>query len=94
MKNFVLLFALIFSLKVVPENRDIFHGQNGDKYCAKLKDGKIMVVHEGNPITADITLTNGSTIKSDGTVITKDGTSFTLKEGECVDKNGAMPSKK
>ncbi len=94
MKNLILLLALIFSLKVLPENRDIFPIQNEDKYCAKLKDGKIMVVHEGSPIAADITLTNGTTIKSDGTVINKDGTSFTLKEGECVDKNGALPSKK
>lgn len=94
MKNFVLLFALVFSLKVVPENRDVVPRQNEDKYCAKLKDGKIMVVREGSAIAADITLTNGTTIKTDGIVITKDGNSFTLKEGECVDKNGAIPYKK
>lgn len=94
MKNLIALIAIFYSLIAVPENRDILPVQNEDKYCAKLKDGKVMVVHEGSPIAADITLTNGTTIKSDGTVINKDGTSFTLKEGECVDKNGAMPSKK
>jgi len=94
MKKLAILFALFISLKAVPENHDINPFQNEDKYCAKLKDGKITVVHEGSPIAADVMLSNGTKIKSDGTIINKDGTSFILKEGECVDKSGALPSRK
>lgn len=94
MKKLAILFALFISLKIVPENRDVIPIQNEDKYCAKLKDGKITVVHEGSPIAADVILSNGTKIKSDGTVINKDGTTFVLKEGECVDKSGALSSKK
>lgn len=94
MKNLILIIAFIFSLNTVSSNSDNGPYQNEDKYCAKLKDGKITIVHEGSAIAADVILTNGTKIKSDGTVINKDGTSFTLKEGECVDNNGTLPSKK
>jgi hypothetical protein len=69
---------------------------NGDKYCAKMKDGKMQVMHDGNTITSDVTLSNGTKIMMDGTVMKSDGTKMKLKEGECVDKNGmsSMDDKK
>lgn len=74
---------------VEPENKD------KDRYCAKLKDGKLTVFHEGNTLTGTVTLTNGTQIMTDGTVMKKDGTKVMLKEGECVNKEGAIeaPSK-
>lgn len=59
-----------------------------DKYCAQLKDGVIKVVHDGQELTSDITLDNGTRIRTDGTVVKKDGTVTVLKEGQCIDVNG------
>lgn len=61
-----------------------------EKYCARLRDGKMVVLYAGKEINNDIFLKNGSTIKPDGTVITKDGVRFNLKEGQCIDQNGSI----
>jgi hypothetical protein len=63
---------------------------HGDKYCAKMKDGKLTVMHEGNVLAADASLSNGGTVRTDGTIVKKDGSTVTLKEGECVDKDGKI----
>jgi hypothetical protein len=64
--------------------------QETGQYCARMRDGKMVVLFEGKEITGDVFLKNGSTIKPDGTVITKDGVRFTLKEGQCIDQNGSI----
>lgn len=63
---------------------------NPNQYCAKMKDGKLVVMHDGKPITGDIFLKNGTTIKPDGTVITKEGVRSVLKEGSCIDADGKI----
>src|SRR5437016_5965600 len=50
-------------------------------YCAALLDGKMVMRFDGKVLTADVTLPNGTKITTDGTIIT-------LRNGECVDKNG------
>jgi hypothetical protein len=65
-----------------------------EKYCAKMKDGKKVVVHQGETITTEVVLKNGTKIKPDGTVTMNDGSSITLKDGECMDKDGAMMKEK
>jgi hypothetical protein len=57
---------------------------NGGEYCAKVKDGKLYVVHHGKQITKDVRLSNGTIIKSNGIVIKRDGSSMVLKDGECM----------
>ena len=63
---------------------------NPDKYCTKMEGGKMVVMHEGKTITKDVTLANGTVVKTDGTIVKKDGTKTMLKDGQCVDKNGAV----
>jgi hypothetical protein len=63
---------------------------NPDNYCAKMQDGKMVVMHNGVVLTADVFLKNGTTIKPDGTVITRDGVRTSLKEGECIDADGKI----
>lgn len=63
---------------------------NPNQYCAKMKDGKLVVMHEGKAITGDVFLKNGTTIKPDGTVITKEGVRTVLKEGSCIDADGKI----
>ncbi|MES2592447.1 MAG: DUF6799 domain-containing protein [Bacteroidota bacterium] len=67
--------------------------EHGEKYCAKLKNGKLLVMHEGTEVTSDITLNNGTKISKDGTVWKKDGAKMVLKEGECVDIEGEVMDK-
>lgn len=66
---------------------------NKDHYCAKMKDGKLTVMHNDKPLMADATLNNGTTIKMDGTILKKDGSTTMLKEGECVDLEGKVMKK-
>lgn len=41
-------------------------------------------------VTEDILLANGVTLKLNGVVAKKDGTSFILKNGECIDTLGNL----
>ncbi len=59
-------------------------------YCAKMRDGRMVVIFEGKEISGDVFLRNGTTVKPDGTIITKDGVRFHLKEGQCIDQNGVL----
>lgn len=59
-------------------------------YCAKMRDGKMIVLFEGKELGTDVFLKNGITVKPDGTIITKDGVRFSLKEGQCMDQNGSI----
>jgi hypothetical protein len=53
-------------------------------YCIELKDGIPVLTTDGKPVLNEVTFANGTKIKTDGTVVKKDGTQFVLKEGECV----------
>ncbi len=67
-----------------------FSADEPGQYCARMRDGKMVVLFDGKEITGDVFLKNGSTIKPDGTVISKDGVRFSLKEGQCIDQNGSV----
>jgi len=86
-----LFFAIVCSLSVTVyaggEKTSIAHP---DKYCAKMKDGKLVVMHQENEMTSATTLTNGVQIQPDGTVTKTDGSKVMLKTGECVDKDGKI----
>jgi hypothetical protein len=88
MKLFSLITLTFLSLNITAGDGDPKTSQ--EKYCAKVKDGKLTVMHEGNPITGTVTLTNGMQIMTDGTILNRDGTKLMLKEGECVDKDGKL----
>ncbi|HEY1040847.1 MAG TPA: DUF6799 domain-containing protein [Bacteroidia bacterium] len=83
----ILLTSLLFMF--VPKTSIVF-GDNSDKYCAKLTDGKLVVVHNGTTINAEVKLSDGSKVYPDGSIIDKDGAKRFLQNGECIDKNGKM----
>lgn len=66
------------------------HKMNKD--CIMMKEDKLVVMKGGNTSDMDqsMTLTNGATVNTDGTVTMKDGTSKQLKNGDCVFMNGKM----
>lgn len=87
MKRFFLAFAaIIFS--------SALFGQRDDQYCAKMKDGILVMVSENREIAHEITLANGTVIKPDGNVIRKDGTQVVLEDNECVDMEGRKVKEK
>jgi hypothetical protein len=94
MKNLaVLIAACVLSLNVMaqdPNTKTQTPDQQPVRYCAKMKDGKIMMQQDKKEMTADVTLSNGTTIKTDGTVLKSDGTQIMLKNGECIDNTGNM----
>ena len=59
-------------------------------YCAEMKNGKLIIKHDGAEVKADVRLSNGTWVKTDGTVIAKDGTRTVLKSGQCVDLDGKV----
>jgi len=87
MKKIIFLTASIFSLSMLTAGNDPV---SGDKYCAKIKDGKLTVMYQGYPLTSSITLNDGSIIKMDGSIIKKDGSTVLLREHKCVDKDGKI----
>ena len=64
--------------------------RNDDNYCAKLRDGKLVMMHNGEIMTADIVLENGTQIKTDGSIVMQDGKTIVLNDGECVNKKGKV----
>jgi hypothetical protein len=68
--------------------------EHPEKYCAKMKNGKKEIMHNGMAITKEATLASGVKIKPDGTITKKDGSTETLNEGECMDKDGMVMNEK
>lgn len=82
-----------YNLLSEPAAAEVYSGEP-NQYCAKMRDGKMVVLFEGKEIGADVFLKNGTTIKVDGTLITKDGVRSSLKEGECIDPDGNKKNEK
>lgn len=60
----------------------------------EMKDGKMIMVDEKSkttvPMGKDAVLNDGTKVMTDGKVIRKDGTTFTLKEGESIWMDGTF----
>lgn len=69
---------------------EIMGEESRDKYCAKMKDGKKIVLHNGVQMKTYITLKNGTRIMPDGTIIKSNGARATLTSGECMTKEGII----
>ena len=95
MKKLILVIGVIaISLTATNELSSGF-GSDYDKYCAKLKEGKIvLVMQDKSEMNANIKLENGTVVKTDGTVVKADGSQITLKDGECIDRDGNVMDKK
>jgi len=91
-KIILIIFAGSLCFFLVAYDKGRKPEKEDDRYCAKMKDGVMKVVHEGEVITMDVLLADGTQVKTDGNIIKKDGTRITLKEGECIDKSGQLSS--
>jgi hypothetical protein len=62
--------------------------QTDSVFCAKLRDGVIVVSFDEQEVHHDIVLANGMRIFQDGTVMLNNGRSFVMMDGECIDEDG------
>ena len=86
---FSITYVILFSVNVFNFNENKAD-RNPEYYCANLNDGIIEIVYNENVIKSEVTLENGTIIRVDGTVALKDGSTFNLKDGQCVDKYGNL----
>jgi uncharacterized protein YdeI (BOF family) len=99
MKKIIVLIAVsIFAAGALAQDYNS-KMQNDSKinstYCAILKDGKMMLMAEGKQVNNDVTLADGTIVKTDGTVMKKDKTQTNLQNGDCIDQDGnIMPLNK
>jgi len=95
MKTVISMIALsFFALNVIAGDGKTNSTEHPKKYCAKMKGGELVVMHEGKELKSDVTLADGTKIKTNGTVTKKDGTVISLKVGECVDMDGTVKDEK
>lgn len=88
MKTLFLTVALALSLSAFAGGGG--DGADHDKYCAKMKDGRLTVMHDNMVVTSMVMLDNGATLSADGTITDKDGTKRMLRENECITKEGKL----
>ncbi len=87
MKTILFVIAAGFlSMNAIDDLPNKYSGQ----YCAELNDGILNVVHDGVILKANAKLANGTTVKTDGTIIASDGSIFMMSIGDCVDHEGYL----
>jgi uncharacterized protein DUF6799 len=90
MKKIALSFiALTISLSIHAQADNDKSGDDNN-YCVQACANEIELVHQGIVLVAEVVLDNGTTVKTDGTIITKDGKTTLLKIGECINQDGSM----
>lgn len=94
MKKIIFVAALFaLSFHPVTKNTGVYEKQS-DKYCAKKKNGKTIIMHRGTKMVTDVTLSSGIQIKTNGVIIMENGAKMILKEGECINPDGSMSDKR
>lgn len=94
MKNLILLLSLlVFSLNVNAQS--VYSKEKTKKikkqeyrYCAKLKDGLLVMMEGDKELTREVVLANGTRIRPDASITKPDGSVIILEDGECVDESG------
>ena len=90
MKKIVFTFiTFAISLAIHAQSNNDKSGDDNN-YCVQTGGNEIQIVHQGIIITVDVILDNGTTLKKDGTIITKDGKRTLLRVGECINQDGTM----
>ncbi len=60
-----------------------------------MKDGKMMITKDGktSPMTNEVTMTNGTKVMVDGTIVLKDATTMKMGEDDIIFMTGKMDKK-
>lgn len=82
------LFTMVLFLTFSNANAQTKKKSHTMKDCCMMKDGKTM------PMDKDMTMKNGTTCMTNGECTMKDGSKMMMKNGDQMDMNGTMHSKK
>lgn len=90
MKNPLLILALAAAIGLAAT--ESASAQTGPRVYIQMKDGKLSEMVNGKiqPVTQDITLTNGTTIHPDGSINDRDGHLRKLEEGQYMTMDGRI----
>ncbi len=91
-----IIFATILAIIMAGFTYTCFaQKKTDDKKCVMMKDGKMMVKEDGKktPMTADMTMSDGTTVNTVGMVTKPDGSTHMLANGEAVDMDGNIRMK-
>jgi hypothetical protein len=90
MKKISLTFIIfMISLTIHAQSSNDKSGDDNN-YCVQTGGNEVQIVHQGVIIVLDVKLDNGTILKKDGTIITKDGKRTLLRVGECINQDGTM----
>ena len=90
MKRIAVLFiALTISLSIHAQS-DTDKAGDDYNYCVRAGSNGVQLVHRGIVLIKKVVLDNGTTVKIDGTLITKDGKITLLRIGQCINQDGTM----
>lgn len=88
-KLLILIAASMITLNTIAQDskkQDPIFKQ--EKFCAMLKDGQMVLMHEGLPVTSEVTLNDGGKVTPACLVIRRSGIVISLNSGDCIDKEG------
>jgi hypothetical protein len=86
------LLALALAAFVCLATTGSASAQTGPRIYIMMKDGKLseMINGKKQPVTQDISLTNGTTIHPDGSINGRDGNLTKLEEGQYMTMDGKI----
>ena len=88
-----MLSLAAFAQDTKTKDKDWSDSKNhASQFCASTKSGSgaMVIKEENSTLKTDKTLPNGSVLFTDGVIKRKDGSYYSLKEGECVNKEGEV----
>jgi hypothetical protein len=65
-------------------------GTENDKYCAEFADGVLYVVRNGEKMTSDVKLEDGTVIHTDAVIEKKNGSFVVMKPDQCIRLDGKL----
>ena len=88
----VLLMATVLKAQDTSSHKMMHRMHHEMQDCVMMKNNKMVQMKDGKvmDVTSDITLSDGSTVMDNGKMKKKDGTTTTLKNGDCVMMDGTM----
>lgn len=86
----LLVLGSIFSVYAISGDNTNVNNNSSERYCAKMQNGKRVVMYMGGPITGNITLGDGTIIQPGGVVTRRNGISMIMKSGQCISKDGVL----
>ena len=92
MKRSLFLFLICFFALSIQAQNKMPAKKRTSKDCIMMEDGKMMTMMDSKTVAMDkdMTLVNGTTVMTHGTMKMKGGKTMMMKDGDCVYMDGKM----